>query len=66
MAILESAADKDKDDKRFLAALQGIDLDADNEPEDVLTLQGVEAAQAGFGLNLGLGYEAEEGGAEIV
>jgi hypothetical protein len=65
MAILESSAEKDKDDKRFLAALQGIDLDDNNEPDDILTLQGVSAAQAGFGVNLGLGYEVE-GGAEIV
>ena len=65
MAILESSAEKDKDDKRFLAALQGIDLDDNNEPDDILTLQGVSAAQVGFGLNLGLGYELE-GGAEVV
>lgn len=66
MAILESSAEKDKDDKKFLAALQGIDLDDNNEPEDVLTLKGVAAAQAGIGINMGLGYESMEGVVEVV
>ena len=73
------AMQKTEDDKRrFLASIQGIDLNENKEEEgstfddiqrralgieasgdDVVSLQGPFAAQAGFGINAGLGYSKE-------
>jgi hypothetical protein len=73
------AMQKTEDDKRrFLASIQGIDLNEDKEEEgttfddiqrkalgieasgdDVVSLQGTFAAQAGFGIGAGLGYSKE-------
>ena len=73
------AMQKTEDDKRrFLASIQGIDLNENKEEEsttfediqrralgidargdDVVSLQGSLAAQAGFGVGAGLGYSKE-------
>ena len=73
------AMQKTEDDKRrFLASIQGIDLNENKEEEgttfddiqrkalgieasgdDVVSLQGTFAAQAGFGIGAGLGYSKE-------
>ena len=73
------AMQKTEDDKRrFLASIQGIDLNENKEQEgttfddiqrkalgieasgdDVVSLQGTFAAQAGFGIGAGLGYSKE-------
>ena len=73
------AMQKTEDDKRrFLASIQGIDLNENNKEEgttfddiqrkalgieasgdDVVSLQGTFAAQAGFGIGAGLGYSKE-------
>lgn len=69
------AMQKTEGDKRkFLASLQGVDLNEDNEEEktfddirrkalginanadDVVSLQGSFAREAGFGVGAGLGY----------
>ena len=69
------AMQKTEGDKRkFLASLQGVDLNEDNEEEktfddirrkalginasadDVVSLQGSFASEAGFGVGAGLGY----------
>lgn len=41
-----------------MAAIQGVDLNesSEDEAEDVTTLQGWQAKEAGFGIGLGLGY----------
>jgi hypothetical protein len=79
MASLETRRDLDYQEKKFLAAIQGVDLDKSSgqAPEnkweqmkarvfsggkatsgnDVLSLQGVNAQKAGFGIGMGLGYE---------
>ena len=79
MATLESKRDLDYQEKKFLAAIQGVDLDKNSgnnsgnkweemkakvfsggkaaNSNDVLALQGVNAQKAGFGINMGLGYE---------
>lgn len=76
---LEAKNKADYDEKRFLASLQGIDLDEGNSSDgqkkweemktralsggatsdssDILSLQGKAAAQAGFGIGMGLDYE---------
>jgi len=78
LAIISSKRDLDYQEKKFLAAIQGVDLDAEKDkgqdawekmkarvfsggasgdPNDVLSLQGVNAAKAGFGIGMGLDYE---------
>ena len=44
-------------DRRFFAAIEGIDLDEQEQPlEDITKLNGYQAAQEGFGIGMGLGY----------
>ncbi len=77
VATLEAKRELDYDEKKFLAAMQGVDLDektgkqnaweemkarvfsggASSDPNDILSLQGANAAKAGFGLGNGMGYE---------
>lgn len=76
-ATLESKRDSDYQEKKFLAGMQGIDLDEKtgktnaweemkarvfsggktSNPDDILSLQGVSANRAGFGIGMGLDYE---------
>jgi hypothetical protein len=80
MQTLSSRRDLDYEEKKFLAAIQGVDLDKNAENgkgqkewedmkarvfsggqtsdgNDVLSLQGPNAARAGFGIGMGLDYE---------
>ena len=80
MQTLSSKRDLDYEEKKFLAAIQGVDLDKNNQNgkgqkewedmkarvfsggqtsdgNDVLSLQGANAAKAGFGIGMGLDYE---------
>jgi hypothetical protein len=80
LATLEAKRELDYADKKFMAALQGVDLEeqsggvkeedpweamkarvfsggATSDPNDVLALQGTNAAKAGFGIGAGLSYE---------
>lgn len=79
LATLTSKRDLDYQEKKFLAAIQGVDLDKQsgknnanaweemkarvfsggqtNNPNDILSYQGVKAQQNGFGIGMGLGYE---------
>lgn len=90
-AILKAHRDKLHEDRKFSAAIQGIDLDAQSgdrsnawedlkarvaskgqatSSKDILSLQGTAAAQAGFGIGMGLDFEdltkpaTAEGGGE--
>ena len=78
-ATLEAKRELDYQEKKFLAAIQGVDLDSqsgkqeDNpweamkarvfskgqteDPNDIISLQGANAAKAGFGIGNGLSYE---------
>ena len=79
LAIQEAQHNQDYENKKFAAALKGVDLDEQaqsgpdpweamkarvaskggtNDPNDILSLQGGAATQAGFGIGLGLEYEA--------
>lgn len=52
---------KDADDKRFLAALQGVDLDENSsEGEDIAKINGFRAQKDGFGIGEGLGHYVED------
>jgi translation initiation factor 1 (eIF-1/SUI1) len=80
IATLSAKRELDHQEKKFLAAIQGVDLDdADEEDSpqkkwedmkarvfsggtatnsnDVVSLQGVNAQKAGFGIGMGLSYE---------
>jgi translation initiation factor 1 (eIF-1/SUI1) len=78
LATLDAYRDSDYRHKKFLAAIQGVDLDKESgntqnawenlkakvfsggkakDGNDVLALQGANAQKAGFGINMGLGYE---------
>jgi len=79
--ILNTKRDIDYSEKKFLAAMQGVDLDKQTgkedeidpweamkarvfsggnttDPNDIVSLQGVNAARAGFGIGNGLTYES--------
>ena len=76
-SILNAKRDLDYQEKKFMAGIQGVDLDkesgsqdlweqkkakffsggATSDSNDVIALQGRNAANAGFGIGLGLGYE---------
>jgi hypothetical protein len=76
--ILSSKRDLDHQEKKFMAAIQGIDLEgAEDDPQkqwedmkarvfskgqtsdanDIVALQGQNAANAGFGIGMGLSYD---------
>lgn len=84
MATLSSSRELDFEEKKFLAAMQGVDLGSTSEKSnekvrgqqewedlkarvfskgktgnanDILSLQGANAAKAGFGIGMGLDYE---------
>ena len=74
---LSAKRELDYEEKKFLAAIQGVDLDqgkedtnawedlkarvfskgAANDSNDILSLQGINAQTAGFGIGMGLDYE---------
>jgi hypothetical protein len=75
-AVLNVKREEDYTHKKFLAAMQGVDLDKNNKPNeweemkarvfskgkaananDIVALQGQNAANAGFGIGMGLTYE---------
>ena len=63
MATLSASRDREHRERKFLAAMQGIDLDDQNkEPEDVTALVDAKTAKdEGFGINEGLGFMSQEG-----
>ena len=79
-ATLTAIRERENIHNRFLAAIQGIDLDGESEEtkgqkewedikarvfsggvatdsNDIVSLQGINAAQAGFGIGDGLSYD---------
>lgn len=62
LAILTSSREKEGRDRKFQAALQGIDMEEDSsEQEDVTKIKGFRAKQEGFGIGVGLGHIVEGG-----
>jgi hypothetical protein len=61
MAILNAMREKDAADKKFAAAIQGIDVGSSYEEEDtdIALLRGTVARDAGFGVGFGLDYVEE-------
>jgi len=63
MITLNASRDKEYRERKFLAAMQGVDLEeTSEEPEDVSSLMNARTAQdEGFGINEGLGFIQLEG-----
>jgi hypothetical protein len=60
LAVLTAMRKKNDDDRKFMAALQGIDLEeTSSEDEDITSIKGFRAKQEGFGIGLGLGHVVE-------
>ena len=61
MATLNAASKREARDKKFFAALQGVDLDDDSSKQenDIVQVKGFMANQEGFGIGLGLGHVME-------
>jgi hypothetical protein len=61
-AILNSMREKEHREMKFMASLQGVDLDeAAKEPEDVTALKNARiASDEGFGVGEGLGFMSQE------
>lgn len=57
-AVVDAIRKKDYEEKKFLAALQGVDLEEQSrEPEDVSDLSNSRLSkEEGFGVNEGLGF----------
>ena len=59
LVTLNASREKERRDRIFFAALQGVDLEAE-EPDpvnnDIVKLKGYQAQQEGFGIGMGLGY----------
>lgn len=55
-AVLDASRKKDYEDKKFSAALQGVELDSEEEVSDIADLKGVVANSEGFGIGQGLGF----------
>ena len=61
LATLDAMRKKDMADKKFLAGLQGIDLEEESsQDEDITSVKGIRANQDGFGIGLGLGHIVED------
>ena len=56
IVTVNAIREKESRDRKFSAALQGIDLDEDEAVNDITDLKGLSAAQEGFGIGMGLGY----------
>ena len=63
VATINAMREKESREQKFMAALQGVDLDEEEESrkEDVTSLVGGKAAKEGFGIGMGLGHIVQEG-----
>jgi hypothetical protein len=46
-------------EQKFMAALQGVDLEEKSSNDDITNLKGFTAQQEGFGIGIGLGHIVE-------
>ena len=63
-ALLDITRKKDYEDKKFLAAVNGIDLDEESQDQDlgdIADLTGYEANREGFGVGQGIEVMEMEG-----
>ena len=58
MAIIKASREKEDRDKRFIAAINGVELDDKSEEtitQDITSLRGFQANNEGFGVGAGIG-----------
>ena len=55
-ALLESQRKQINEDRKFLAAIQGVDLDEDEPVTDIVQNKGMVAKDQGFGIGEGLAF----------
>ena len=61
LATIGAIRERDNNQRKFDAAMQGIDLEEESKPAaDITTLSGGAATRAGFGIGVGLGYEVQQ------
>jgi hypothetical protein len=62
IVTLDAIHKKDHADKKFLAAMQGVDIEenASSEDDDITKVTGFLAQKEGFGIGLGLGHVVED------
>ena len=62
LAILNASREREKREKTFLAAINGVDLEQEQKaPEDVTALMSSSiASKEGFGIGEGLGFMSQE------
>lgn len=56
-AIIKASREKENREQRFVAAINGIDVDSNEEKatQDILSLRGSQAYDEGFGVGAGIG-----------
>jgi len=59
IVTVNAIREKESRDRKFAAAIQGIDLDEEEAVNDITDLKGSVAAQEGFGIGMGLGYVSD-------
>ena len=59
LAVLKAIRDKENGQRKFDAALQGVNLDEDDEKGDITDLKGIHASKDQFGIGMGLGHSVE-------
>ena len=61
LATLSAIRKREEESRKFLAALQGVDLEESSlQNEDITSVKGFRAKEEGFGVGLGLGHIVEE------
>lgn len=60
LATLTAMRKRTEAEQKFLAALQGVDLEEESSNDDITNLKGFNAQHEGFGIGLGLGHIVEE------
>lgn len=59
LSTLNAYRSQKQEERKFFAALQGVDLEAEANTGDIADLKGYAAVEAGFGVGLGLGYSQQ-------
>lgn len=59
LSTLNAHRKSQREQQKFFAAIQGIDL-SDDEPRDIAELSGADAAISGFGVGMGIGHARME------
>ena len=59
VATIAAINDRDNEERKFFAALNGVDLEGEAQASDITSLKGFVAQEEGFGVGMGLGHIME-------